>query len=226
MATEAKCSVTGCEKPAFSKGYCRRHYKQIWRWGKILPEKEVRQEVAEVKCSVAECGKQAYSKGCCRKHYIQLWRTGEPRTGEEKRKEATGPSCSVVGCEKRMHAKGYCRKHYGQIWRTGEIYADEDQGMPEEVVIPRNDADRVRALARELERAEEMYRNVIGFEGRLKWRRELEGLRKDMARFGVVPPGPAAAEAPLTEGTPYNAFTVPDDFLKKSTPAADIPVGG
>ena len=151
MSTETKCSVDGCEKPAFSKGYCRRHYKQIWRWGKILPEKEERQKVTEAKCSVA-------------------------------------------GCEKRMHAKGYCRKHYGQIWRTGEIYADEDRQMTEEEVAPRNDADRVRALARELERAEEMYRNVVGVEGRLKWRRECEELKKDMVRLGIAPPGPATVE--------------------------------
>ena len=76
MGTETNCSVDGCEKPAFSKGYCRRHYKQIWRWGKILPEKEERQKVTEVKCSVDECEQQAYAKGCCR--------TGELRTALEK----------------------------------------------------------------------------------------------------------------------------------------------
>ena len=194
MGTETNCSVDGCEKPAFSKGYCRRHYKQIWRWGKILPEKEERQKVTEVKCSVDECEQQAYAKGCCRRHYIQMWRTGEPHTSEEKRKEVTEAKCSVAGCEKRMHAKGYCRKHYGQIWRTGEIYADEDRQMTEEEVAPRNDADRVRALARELERAEEMYRNVVGVEGRLKWRRECEELKKDMVRLGIAPPGPATVE--------------------------------
>ena len=107
---------------------------------------------------------------------------------------ATEVKCSVVGCDKRMHAKGYCRKHYGQIWRTGEIYADEDRQMTEEV-IPRNDAERMRALERELERAETMYRNVIGIEGRLKWRRECDELKKDMVRLGVAPSAPAAAEA-------------------------------
>jgi len=64
-------------------------------------------------------------------------------------------------------------------------------------LLPRPDTDRIRALERELERAETMYRNVIGVEGRLKWRRELEELRKDWDRLGVARPTPVTAEATL-----------------------------
>ena len=107
---------------------------------------------------------------------------------------AKDATCAVDGCEKRPHAKGYCRKHYGQIWRKGEIRTDEEERQAAEKPVTQNDADRIRALERELRRAEMMYRNVVGVEGRIKWRRELEGLRKDMIRLGVAPAVPAAEE--------------------------------
>ncbi|MDR2390259.1 MAG: hypothetical protein LBE84_01070 [Planctomycetota bacterium] len=101
--------------------------------------------------------------------------------------------CTVPGCENRVHAKGYCRKHYGQIWRKGKIYAqNRDGGQVEKAAglktSNRDDNDRMRALERELRRAEMMYRNVIGFEGRLKWRREIVEVKKEMTRLGMPIP--------------------------------------
>ena len=91
---------------------------------------------------------------------------------------ATGTNCSVAGCVNRPHAKGYCRKHYGQIWRKGAIQPVEEERRATEKLAkkatPTNDDGRVRAMERELERAEMMYRNVIGIVGRLKWRRECD----------------------------------------------------
>lgn len=96
--------------------------------------------------------------------------------------------CRVQGCENKAHAKGYCRKHYGQIWRRGKIVSD-DEGA-EEIEIeagPRDETDRMRALERELRRAEMMYSHVVGFEGRLKWRREIDEVKAEMKRLGMIP---------------------------------------
>jgi len=94
--------------------------------------------------------------------------------------------CIVPGCTNKAHAKGYCRKHYGQIWRKGKIYSETE--LPEEDKhISRDDTDRMRALERELKRAQMMYMNVIGFEGRLKWRREIDEVKKEMSRLGMEP---------------------------------------
>ena len=87
--------------------------------------------------------------------------------------------CIVEGCLNVAHARGYCRKHYGQIWRKGKINSDtasiiEEAAEPEFVS---EDTDRMRALERELRKAEHMYQNVVGFEGRLKWRKHLGSLR-------------------------------------------------
>ena len=99
--------------------------------------------------------------------------------------------CMVPGCENRVHAKGYCRKHYGQIWRKGKICSQKELKEESKVLdkpAQRDDTDRMRALERELRRAEMMYQNVIGFEGRLKWRREIDEVKKEMLRLGMPIP--------------------------------------
>jgi hypothetical protein len=37
---EGTCSVEGCGNPAHAKTYCRRHYGQYWRKGRIVPDDE------------------------------------------------------------------------------------------------------------------------------------------------------------------------------------------
>jgi hypothetical protein len=57
--------------------------------------------------------------------------------------------------------------------------------------VRRDDTDRMRGLERGLARAEMMYRNVVGLEGRLKWRREIAEVKKQMASLGMTVPGTA-----------------------------------
>ncbi len=92
--------------------------------------------------------------------------------------------CVVEGCENPVHAKGYCRKHYGQLWRKGRIYSEKDNNYTHDGDC---DSDRIRALQRELKRAQTMYNNVIGFEGRIKWRREIDEVKAEMKRLGIDP---------------------------------------
>ncbi len=101
--------------------------------------------------------------------------------------------CKVPGCSNKAHAKGYCRKHYGQIWRKGKIYTEEEERKSGQQQ-PRDDSDRMRALERELRRAEMMYRNVVGFEGRLKWRREIDEVKREMKRLGMMVENVSAAK--------------------------------
>ena len=92
--------------------------------------------------------------------------------------------CVVEGCDNPVHAKGYCRKHYGQLWRKGRIYSDKDKHLDNTGDC---DSDRIRALQRELKRAQTMYNNVIGFDGRIKWRREIDEVKAEMKRLGIEP---------------------------------------
>jgi len=96
---------------------------------------------------------------------------------------ATRPKkCIVPGCTNRTHAKGYCRKHYGQIWRRGEIIPDDGRAREERnpQTSIRDHQERLRALERELRKAQHLYESVIGFEGRLRWRREVEAVKVEI----------------------------------------------
>ncbi len=63
---------------------------------------------------------------------------------------------------------------------------------------------RMRALGRELQRAEMMYSNVVGLEGRLKWRREIEDVKKEMIRLGVPIPLPGAGkQTPMSDAVGF-----------------------
>jgi len=105
----------------------------------------------------------------------------------------TEMKCCVDGCDERMHAKRYCRKHYSQIYRKGKIQPDKEEQEIDEKLFTLNVGERIRALERELRRAEMMYQNVIGVAGRLRWRRELDEVKKEMTRLGIALPasGPA-----------------------------------
>ena len=92
-------------------------------------------------------------------------------------------NCIVEGCPNASHAKGYCRRHYGQIWRRGAIYNDtpKEQTTAPESGMRRD--DRLKALERELRKAQQMYEVVVGFQGRIKWRREMEAVQHEIRKI-------------------------------------------
>ena len=108
------------------------------------------------------------------------------------------PACCIVeGCPNASHAKGYCRRHYGQIWRRGTIYNDTPK---ENTTAPESDMrrdDRLRALERELKKAQQMYDVVVGYQGRIKWRREMEAVQHEIRKITEL-----ESEAELVSDTP------------------------
>jgi len=90
--------------------------------------------------------------------------------------------CIVEACPNPAHAKGYCRRHYGQIWRRGTIYNDTPRERTLSEGGPRRD-DRLKALERELKKAQQMYDVVVGFQGRIKWRREIEAVQHEVRKI-------------------------------------------
>ena len=92
--------------------------------------------------------------------------------------------CIVEACPNPSHAKGYCRRHYGQIWRRGMIYdTSKRQRDEDESLLRRDDLERLRALERELQKAQQMYEVVVGFEGRVKWRRQIVAVQEEIRRL-------------------------------------------
>jgi len=64
------CKVEGCDRKHSAKGYCKKHYNQIERFG------ETRPDYVPMKCKVDGCDKKHHAKGYCGKHYKQTERHG------------------------------------------------------------------------------------------------------------------------------------------------------
>ena len=71
-----KCSVDSCERSAQTKGLCVKHYKQILKHGRLMPERERKQYHAGETCSKEGCHRKIKAKGYCDKHYRQLKQHG------------------------------------------------------------------------------------------------------------------------------------------------------
>ena len=59
---------------------------------------------------------------------------------------------------------------------------DQDRLREEEAHLKGDARERLRSLERELRRAQQMYDIVVGFQGRIKWRREIEGVQTEIRK--------------------------------------------
>lgn len=67
------CSVEGCEKEIFCRGYCRPHYRRLQRYNDPLaggPYQEYKNKGKM--CRINGCKNMAATKGLCSKHYQRL----------------------------------------------------------------------------------------------------------------------------------------------------------
>lgn len=88
--------------------------------------------------------------------------------------------CQYNGCELPVYARGYCRKHYNQLWRNGKVGTARARRRPSERDLPMSAIEKLRTLEREFNRAKQMYDVTCGLEGRVKWRKEMTALEKQM----------------------------------------------
>ena len=133
----------------------------------------------DLECKVTGCATPVHAKGYCQKHYTQIWRMSIANRNIK---------CSVDGCDNPVHAKGYCRKHYTQVWRKGEISKEPSWGTARHRLSEGDAHERLRVLERELKKIEEMYNNVVGFESRLRWRREIAAVEVEIGRIQADAP--------------------------------------
>jgi hypothetical protein len=104
-----KCSARDCEAKHYAKGYCKKHYTQIARHGRLTPETE--RGVIRV-CIVEGCERTDTIGQYCRKHARQIRTHG--RLTPDREHQMGNVGCRVPGCTNRHRAKGYCVKHYNQ----------------------------------------------------------------------------------------------------------------
>lgn len=84
------CSVLGCGRPAYAKGYCNAHYIRM-RTGRDM-EAPIRPTVRSG-CMVAGCSHRHYGQGYCKRHY-GLWRRWSMKVALVER---LGGVCSACG---------------------------------------------------------------------------------------------------------------------------------
>jgi hypothetical protein len=64
-----KCSVEGCDGKHCGLGFCKKHYNQYKKYGRIMDE-EYKNKPKKT-CSVEGCNGKHEAKGFCNKHYLQ-----------------------------------------------------------------------------------------------------------------------------------------------------------
>ena len=68
------CQFEGCESKATNRGYCNKHYQQLWKQGLIKRKRRVKRRPP---CKVEGCSVKSVHKGLCSKHYKQMIRHGK-----------------------------------------------------------------------------------------------------------------------------------------------------
>ncbi len=134
-------------------------------------------------CKVRSCNRPASKNGFCEKHAteMELYSQIISDIGRKDKK-----LCKVPGCSNAAHARGYCNTHYGQLWRSGKISPElrprrrtrRNKDDKASVRIPKE----LETLNIQLHKAKEFYDSVIGFESRLRWRREIRHLEREISR--------------------------------------------
>lgn len=110
------CVVDHCDRLAYAKGFCKRHYMQTLRHGHLTLESE---RGGARECDAPGCSADQASGGHCRKHARQIRIYGELRPDREY---MTGKKiCAESDCGKTVRARGLCAKHYTKHRRAGTL---------------------------------------------------------------------------------------------------------
>jgi hypothetical protein len=108
-----ECTVEGCERLAYTRGFCQMHYRRVIRTGDAGPSGSLRQRRT---CSVVGCEQLIDAKELCHGHYQRLLRHGD--VGDAPLR-SSGRLCSVPDCGRPHKAFGYCAAHYKRFLARG-----------------------------------------------------------------------------------------------------------
>lgn len=107
MADRGICTYVGddedCQKPAWAKGYCNKHYGRQRKHGD--PSVVLVKQSTKGKCDVNDCPKRAVNREWCNAHYQRWYKLGDPealflheqqRIDAQTRTEKKCPKCGEI----------------------------------------------------------------------------------------------------------------------------------
>ena len=117
--TQKACSFEDCEQLVIARGYCRKHYGDLYRAGKLelVKPKAKRAPV----CSVVGCEQKHQARGYCGPHYRRWLRYGDPGTAEVQQQVSTAGTCEGPECDRPILARRLCETHYMQQQKKGTL---------------------------------------------------------------------------------------------------------
>src|SRR5262245_12882461 len=111
--TDRTCSIDGCKRPWYCRGWCTLHY-QRWRSHGTTADPR-RQPNPDGRCLVAGCSRPERTRGWCGTHYSRWLRQGSVEDPQPKLRDP----CSAEGCGRPATALGWCDMHYLRWYRHG-----------------------------------------------------------------------------------------------------------
>lgn len=107
------CTNPDCSVLHYANGWCKKHYTQFARHGRLIPESERGHFYL---CSVHSCDRRATRHvrrtRYCLRHARQILVHG--RLTPEREHILVHGGCTSPGCKEPYRAKGFCIKHYNQ----------------------------------------------------------------------------------------------------------------
>jgi len=113
----AVCSVSGCDRKVWARGWCRLHYERWREHGDPIATK-TRVRKVPARCTVDACSEPSVAHGWCKRHYNQRYRQRVPKIAKRVPRKVV--ACSILGCEEEAKARGWCNKHYARWRRHGD----------------------------------------------------------------------------------------------------------